>query len=62
MSSFSILYFFVDDLVKGLLTLASNATDGEGKNNILPFEPVALFDGDSTNFGADLGETSLYGE
>ena len=60
--SFSILSFFADDLVTSLLTLASTAIDGEGKISLLPFEPVALVHGFSTDFGADLGETSLFGE
>jgi hypothetical protein len=61
-SSFTMLSCFVDDLVKGLLALALSATDGEEKSNLLPFEPVALVDGVSTDFGAGLGETSLCGE
>jgi hypothetical protein len=62
MSSFSILSFSVDDLVKGLLTLTLSTTDGEWKINLLPFEPMALIDGVSTDFGVGLGETSLCGE
>jgi hypothetical protein len=62
MSYFSTLSFFVDDLVKHLLALVSTATDGDGKNNLLPFVPVALADGISANSGAGWGETSLCGE
>jgi len=61
MYSFTIFSFFVDDLVKGLLSLALSATYGKEKSNLLPFEPVALVDGVSNDFGAGLGETSLYG-
>jgi hypothetical protein len=45
MSSFLILSFFADDLVKGLLTLASTVIDGKGKSNLLPFVTMALVDG-----------------
>jgi hypothetical protein len=62
MYSFSILSFFADVLVKGLLTLALTAIDGEGKSNLFPFGPVALVDGVSADSGAGLGETSLCGE
>ena len=62
MSYFSILSFFVDDLVKGLLTLALTAIDGEGKSNLLPFGPVALVDGVFSDSRDGLGENSLCGE
>ena len=62
MSSFSTLFFFVDDLVKGLLALASTVVAGEGKSNLLPFVHVALVDGVFVVFGDGLGEKSLCGE
>jgi hypothetical protein len=62
MYSFSTLSFFVDDLVKGLLDLASIVVASKGKSNLLPFVPVALVDGVSTIKGAGLCEKSLCGE
>jgi hypothetical protein len=62
MSSFSTLSFLVDDLVKGLLTLVSTATDGDGKSNLLPFVPADLTDGISANSRVGWGENSLCGE
>jgi hypothetical protein len=41
-----------DDPVKGLLTLVSTATLGEGKCNFLPFLVVVLAEGTSSSSGA----------
>jgi hypothetical protein len=61
-SSFSTPSFLVDDLVKGLLALASTTVVGEGKSNLLPFVPVALADGISANSRVGWGGNSLCGE
>ena len=59
MTSFSTLSFLTNDLVKGLLALASTAVAGEGKSNLLPFVHVALADGSFVISGAGWGEKSL---
>jgi hypothetical protein len=61
-SSFSTLSFFVYDLVKGLQTLASTTTVGEGKSKLLPFVHVTLFYGVFVETRAILGERSICGE
>jgi hypothetical protein len=62
MSSFSTPSFLVDDLVKGLLALASTTVASKGKSNLFPFVLVALADGISANSRAGWGEKSLCGE
>jgi len=59
MNSILVVSFLVDDLMKGLLALASTATVGEGKSNFLPLFIVVLAEGISVNFGVGWHENSL---
>jgi hypothetical protein len=52
-----------DDLMKGLLILVLDAEGDEDKCSFLPYFVVALVEeGTASNFGARVGERSLYGE
>jgi hypothetical protein len=63
MTSTSTTSLWVDDIVKGILTMVLVVGAGEGKCNFLPFLVVVLVDeGTFSNSGAGGGESYFCGE